>query len=476
MASRDDDKVMAGLLRRTLARSSNANAAIGGDDCPPSDVLAAYYERSLGDDESAQYELHFSQCARCREQLAAMVRAEEAPQPKATWAWLWSPYFLAPALAMLALAVFFGAHRSSQTATINQQSNAPLVAMSQPSQPPAQETPLQPEAPNEAARSVPSDRERSAPSDSVERGSLTKTKQAPLPMPQSASESVTVTPTPATPPTASLDAIASAPLPSAPLGKKVQDLPLNGRSVAQLQPVAPNANTSSANATQDNVVGVPRATTQSVEVTAAAPPQAQTEQSAAPVVRALAPAPAPTASAGAGAGAGRGAGVLGGVVTGTAAGTNTTAEAVNRSQTQAPAAMSRYAAAAKSPAAQVVDKISTDKTFQTPNTNVLWRPADAGFVERSPDGGATWEGQMLPGLSGEIDAGSSPKPKICWLVGSGGSIFVTKDAMNWNKIAPPVPADFSAVTAKDASNATITAADGRQFQTTDGGKRWKALP
>ena len=377
MASRDDDKVMAGLLRRTLARSSNADAAIGGDDCPPPDILAAYYEHSLGEVESSRYETHFSQCARCREQLAYMARAEEVPQPKATWGWLWNPYFLAPALAVLALAVFFGAHRSSQTATINRQSNAPLVAMSEQSQPPAQETAPQAEVPKEAPATNPENQARSAPSDSVERDSLERSKQVPLPVPQGASESVTVTATPAAPPSASLDATVSAPLPSPPSDKKVQDLPLNGRSVVQLQPMAPTANTSSANATQDNEVVVPRATTQSVEVTAAAPPQAQTEQSARAVVRAPAPAPGPSASAGAvagagagvgrgaggvgGAGAAGGAGVLGGVVAGSATGSNTTAETVNRSQTQAPAAMSRYAAAAKSPASQVVDRISTQK-------------------------------------------------------------------------------------------------------------------
>ena len=136
--------------------------------------------------------------------------------------------------------------------------------------------------------------------------------------------------------------------------------------------------------------------------------------------------------------------------------------------------MSRLGAAAKSPAPKVAAEISTQKVFQTPNTNVLWRSADGGFVERSPDGGATWEGQPLPGLSGEITAGSSPTPKICWLVGSAGTIFMTKDATNWTKIAAPVSADFTAVTAKDASNATVTAADGRQFQTTDAGKHWKA--
>ncbi len=165
-----------------------------------------------------------------------------------------------------------------------------------------------------------------------------------------------------------------------------------------------------------------------------------------------------------------------GAGTANASAPSTTAESVNRAQTQAPAAMSRFAGIAKSPSPQMVAGASAQKIFQTPNTKVLWRSADGGFVERSPDGGATWEGQPLPGISGEIAAGSSPTPTICWLVGSGGTIFITKDATNWKKIAPPVSVDFTAVTANDASNATITAADGRKFQTSDGGKHWKPLP
>ena len=73
MPARDDDKAMDGLLRRSLAR----DAAKAGE-CPDADILAAYYERSLDADEVAGYEQHISQCALCREHLAALVRAESA--------------------------------------------------------------------------------------------------------------------------------------------------------------------------------------------------------------------------------------------------------------------------------------------------------------------------------------------------------------------------------------------------------------
>lgn len=417
MASRDDDKVMGGLLRRTLASSPKSEIATAGNDCPPPDVLAAYYERSLGAEESAPYELHFSQCARCREQLAAMVRAEQAPGPQVGWAWLWNPYWLAPALGVLALAVFFGAHRFTQTATTSQPASAPLLAMSRPGQPLSQEPAQKSGTPIENPRSAPLTQRQKAASDSAARDSLVETR--PL-----------------------------SPQASPPVANK-KDVPSNGRNIDALQPLVESGNRAA-----DSLP----------------PPKPVESQSTSPSV-AVSGTAAVLSAAPAGPSA-----VGGAIARARPSAPEAPAETVNRNQAEAPAAMSRYSAAAKAPSPQLDARSITQKVFQTPNTNVLWRSADGGFVERSPDGGATWEGQLLPGSSGEIDAGSSPTPKICWLAGSGGTIYLTKDAVNWKKIQPPVPADFSAIQATDASNATVTTSDGRKFQTSDGGKKWKALP
>ena len=59
MASRDQDKPAANLLRRSLASSPGVEAV-----CPDPEILAAYLERSLDADETARFELHFSHCAR----------------------------------------------------------------------------------------------------------------------------------------------------------------------------------------------------------------------------------------------------------------------------------------------------------------------------------------------------------------------------------------------------------------------------
>jgi hypothetical protein len=109
MASREEDKAMAGLLRRTLASDA---AGVESKDCPAPEVLAAYFDRALGVDETARYDLHFSQCSRCREQLAAMARAGDVDEAKkeaaSGWNWLRTPRWLMPTAAAFAVLVLMG--------------------------------------------------------------------------------------------------------------------------------------------------------------------------------------------------------------------------------------------------------------------------------------------------------------------------------------------------------------------------------
>jgi hypothetical protein len=107
----------------------------------------------------------------------------------------------------------------------------------------------------------------------------------------------------------------------------------------------------------------------------------------------------------------------------------------------------------------------------SPDPLVRWRLSAAGTVERSTDGGVTWASQQL-GTVATIAAGSSPSPTICWLVGRGGAVLLSTDGRTWQRLAFPVESDFVAVRATDARTATITASDGRQFSTLDGGKTW----
>jgi hypothetical protein len=74
-----------------LARGLNRSLRPPRNDCAEPATIAAYYARSLSAGETIRWEEHFATCASCQEQLAALVRTEDAEshatQPRAT-AWL----------------------------------------------------------------------------------------------------------------------------------------------------------------------------------------------------------------------------------------------------------------------------------------------------------------------------------------------------------------------------------------------------
>lgn len=115
---------------------------------------------------------------------------------------------------------------------------------------------------------------------------------------------------------------------------------------------------------------------------------------------------------------------------------------------------------------------STPPEIVSPDQSVRWRILPDGQAVRSIDGGATWQ-QQSTGASVMFTAGAAPSRDVCWLVGPAGIIVVTTDGVTWQRVALPQAISLVAVRATDGSNATVTAADGRTFTTTDGGKSWR---
>jgi Photosynthesis system II assembly factor YCF48/Putative zinc-finger len=111
----------------------------------------------------------------------------------------------------------------------------------------------------------------------------------------------------------------------------------------------------------------------------------------------------------------------------------------------------------------------------SPDRTVRWRVVAANRVERSIDGGTTWQVQPT-GTTAAIIAGVAPTPTICWLVGRGGLVLVSTNGQTWQRVPFPEVVDLISIRAPDGGNATVTAADGRSFATTDGGQTWRALP
>jgi hypothetical protein len=403
MAPRKDDKAMAGLLARSLVSKRGAKGAGAENDCPGPDILAAYYERSLDQDETSQYELHFSQCVRCREQLRTMARAEQGPRAKPARLWLWDWRWLGSAAAVLLLVAVWAARRSTPVQSTDQVSKGPLVAMSRPDQKPAPEVERAP---------VPSLTEPSPP--------------AALPQARPKSES----------------ASSSGLRGSAGKQQTLTELPLNGRSFSQLDALVAGPNAPAP---------VPPSTTPDAQSPTAAP-QGTTP---APIARNARP------STGAG-------GTLEGFAGRNGAGTSTKASKTDQMQEEGATSVARTDQPALAEAAA---ERSTQVLIRTPNPELLWRVAGGGLIERSENRGASWHGE-LPAVNAHLVAGAAPGEKVCWLVGRDGLILLTKDATNWQKIPPPIPADFIAVTAKDGSSATVTTTDGQRFTTGDGGRKW----
>jgi hypothetical protein len=477
MPSQDNENAMDGLLRRSLARDS---AAAG--DCPDAELLSAYFDESLGADEAAHYELHFSTCPLCREQLAAMVRANTGQQlhpadlalepalagarpvaaialdatripsqakpaapgtrserkpPERKWPnarWL-DLRWLIPVAAMLVLGTFVFMRFASHQPSVGLDSQ---VAMSKSAPPPQDQAALEPEkkASNVATqeKAAPNNQPSAASTPTRSRSSIPSAAVA-APNPQSASAERNEGASSRNS-TASRNAPAATPRPSQGVGGRAPAFQSNKQvagtiSSARVQEYqkaasepAPAAPATELNA---SIAKIPVAT------------------DSADAVKSPAPAPPPAAEQKSQA-------------FGLAGRSNLHTSTAGKSLAKAKPAEERY----------------TETVIPTPDSDIFYRTAKGGFVEVSEDGGVTWQGQLL-NPSAEFTAGFAPEPRICWLVGRSGIVFLTEDGKSWRKLPSPTSEDLVAVVARSASNATVTATDDRKWSTDDAGKNWRPV-
>jgi len=108
----------------------------------------------------------------------------------------------------------------------------------------------------------------------------------------------------------------------------------------------------------------------------------------------------------------------------------------------------------------------------SPNRNIRWRILTGGGVERSIDGGVSWQTQST-GATATLTGGAAPAPTVCWLIGPAGIVLLSTDGRTWQRVAVPEAVDLVSIRASDGANATVTAADGRTFTTSDGGRTWR---
>ena len=542
MARREEQQAMEGLLRRSFARESI------GEACPDAGILAAYVERSLAADETAHYELHFSRCALCREQLAAMASisdeqavgspaVEKAGRRRWGFGLIWGWHSLAPAAVVMSLLLVWFIRYRVQTRTNAHPWTAPMVAMMKQepnpataaNQPPAARGNLALSRPASALNAIPrmkkaepaaspappnqavADEARARQALGIEKdrtveggtagggfapppparnsaGPVADAKSASPTAQPSASQAMNYAPSPPPKipaegkPANQLDKAVAARLGGTAQNSVSVSGQESGEASAQVSDQAAgrasgNGSGQAAGGSAGAVVSptpVEPVTTQSVTVTSASSPAAAIDKNSAA--------------------SGLTDTIIGGearVANGTGAKSATvTAETTEAQKT---AETTRLKAAAETDHAakkeykngQTVKESNAPSAGQstlgtgyvliaTPDPAVFWRIAPDGFVERSQDTGATWEGTQIS-AQGPLLAGSAPERNVCWMVGRDGLILVTEDARRWKQLEPPVRMDIVSVTAKSGSSATIKLADGTRYETSDSGKKWRAL-
>jgi hypothetical protein len=126
---------------------------------------------------------------------------------------------------------------------------------------------------------------------------------------------------------------------------------------------------------------------------------------------------------------------------------------------------------------EVARAITNPRLISPPGSNVTWRAGRSGLIEFSKDGGSSWSRQTS-GVLADLLAGSAPSDQVCWIVGRIGSILLTTDGgVHWKLVKSPLSEDLGGVRATDALHATIwNAWNTRIFETTNGGLTWTSVP
>jgi hypothetical protein len=99
-----------------------------------------------------------------------------------------------------------------------------------------------------------------------------------------------------------------------------------------------------------------------------------------------------------------------------------------------------------------------------------WRILGNTQLQRSRDGSAWDTVDFAP--AAPLTAGHAPVDNVLWLVGRGGTIYVTADGVTFARVSFIDNVDLVAVSAQNRQQAVVTAGDGRAWRTTDGGASW----
>jgi hypothetical protein len=470
MAHLDPDQLIGRLAGARLGRVP----APAGEVCPDAEALAAYADGGLSADEVARLEAHLAGCADCRRLVAALMpepAAGAAAEPAPAGAVV-LPFrqrrvvvWMSMAAGLLAAVTLWSVSRLSEPSEVMHVASAPADTAAVPP-PPAAAAP-----------------ERGAGAGAAPAGDA-RLETAPARRPPPVADAPAAARRDRKPEStgggAEAKKLADAAAAES-LDERVAQVTSQRSMAAQTNTVVAGLSRPRGPLNQQAASAADQA--QNVAVGAPAPAPAAPEPSPrpAPSRAASAPPPPPPAASPA-AGEPRAESTI---VTGEAAGRER-ASADRRLAKAEPAvggARPREAdapspaTAAPGPAAGARAAFSVagatsavSPAFAEPDGRLQWRIAGGRRIESSSDGGATWRPRYPSPV--RLHAGSAPAIDAAWAVGDGGLVLRFTVPGEWAAVTRPADVALVGVTASSASAARVTAADGRVFETTDGGRTW----
>jgi hypothetical protein len=512
------DPLMAKLMAESLA------SAVPGASCPDAETVAAYAERNLSSEETAQLDVHFADCARCHTVLAAFARsldslpASVTAESVADGAWPKpaniQPRTLAPASKIRSIIRTVPPPQPTRWSEL-----APALGIAAAI---ALWFALRPAPPTQnLSAQIRTDAETAATQLQAAPAPALSDKDIANPNTAGADNSAAVAPSPATPPQ---------PVPPPPPPQEQQlstdALASNASREDALKKFAPAEETANAPATALGGTSAGLAPRKELRVSQSAPapsappasaPNSGTGETSSATLRAPLPAAAQKSAAPQTPGGGIGGAAPAASI---APATERAKPAVAIDTLTSPATVAVTGDLPIISARQLA-------TFAAPGGTVTWRIGARGSIERSTDRGQTWEKQ-ISGVFGDLTAGLAISNDVAWIVGRAGIILRTSDGVHWQRVslppaivtimtaaspaatssatdsaatvgpsaksdnavssgpapsgtAPPsaasaqssrAPLDLAAVTATDALHATVVSGAGRRFTTSDGGQTW----
>ena len=433
------DTALARLLAQALSRSKS-NGTAQASACPDAEVLAAYAEHGLAEEETSRWESHFADCSRCQKIIAVLaasgeeliegevvklgnlaaaspINRERVVRNAPWWTLIWRRpslwRWLVPAAGLASAAgLWLALHHAPPRETLS-----------------AQKIPAAIEAPQNAAGPGATGASSAKPDE-------TQIAQANVPPPPAASPRSE----------AVLRDKEAAPAESSTRAKKEQ---------AQKQEAFSNAieaprNSENQRALESREDAAKDNRLQSAQSDEKKSPMSDALSAAAPAAPVASPPPAPPP-----------------------------ARELDRAERQATDRATGAPAATQLKA--LAQAASPAIVFASPSRRAVWRLGSGGRLERSTDQGQTWQPQSS-GVTADLLAGAAPSETVAWVVGRNGIILRTEDGEHWQRVAPPSatqpaisgnPApDWTGIEARDALHATIISRDLRRFATEDGGRTW----